>query len=273
VNGIREFEDLPVSSRALSLLARGRRLCQPMPADRIREQARLNPEGSPLTASMPEAVGRMIEFEQRFGGLWYSILRERENGMEYGLQGDCTVCQTGFGLAFRGIVDGAWTWPVHVLHDGRTLMRLGDPYPDRVIDSSVIQRIESDALLAIAGRWAHHRYTFTMAYGTEPAVNAEAFPPVVPEATGPAKRWWLDGDRAVFLRLRSWWTRGRGTGSTMAGPDRWTMWCFSRTEAGLAWASGRHTGIPGTPIADGDWCVMCLQPTPESLSCKPTGSQ
>jgi hypothetical protein len=222
---------------------------------------------------MPETVERMAEFEQRFGGLWYTILRERENGMEYGLAGDYTIIQTGFGPAFRGILDGPQTWPLYVLHDGRTLMRLRSPIPDRVIDSSVIQRIESDALLAVAGRWAHHRYTFSVASGAEPRVDTEAFPPAVPEATGPAKRWWFDGDRAVFLRLKSWWTRGSRTSSTMAGPDRWTMWCFARAEADLAWASGRHNDIPGTPVPDQDWCVMCLQSTPENLACAPNGSR
>ena len=57
-----------------------------------------------------------------------------------------------------------------------TLIGLGVSTPDRVIDSSVTQRIESDALLAVAGRWTHQRYPFEMAYGTEPAVNTEAFP-------------------------------------------------------------------------------------------------
>jgi hypothetical protein len=177
---------------------------------------------------MPEAVERMAEFEQRFGGLRSTILRERENGMEYGLAGDYTIIQTGFGPAFRGILDGPQTWPLYVLHDGRTLMRLRSPIPDRVIDSSVIQRIESDALLAMAGRWAHHRYTFTVASGAEPAVDTGAFPPAVPEATGPAKRWWFDGDRAVFLRLRSWWTRSSGTNGIwhiarlIAEPGRWS---------------------------------------------------
>jgi hypothetical protein len=207
VNGIHEFGDLPLSRLARDLLtSRGRRLCQPMAARRIRERARLEPDGGLAAVIVPEAVERMVEFEQRFGGLWYSILRDRENGMEYGLQGD-------------------------------------------------------------------HRYPFEMAYGTEPAVNTEAFPSAVPQATGPAKRWWLDGDRAVFLRLRSWWSRDRGTGTMMARPDRWTMWCFSRTEDGLARASGRHADIAGTPIADNDWCVVCARSTPGSLNCKPIGSQ
>jgi hypothetical protein len=74
-----------------------------------------------------------------------------------------------------------------------------------------------------------------VASGTETAVNTEAFPATVPEATRPTKRWWFDGDRAVFLRLKSWQTRGTSTStSTMAGPDRWTMWCLARAEADLA---------------------------------------
>lgn len=143
---------------------------------------------------------------QQFGGLWYSILRDRENGMEYALE-ECTVFQTGFGPAFGGIMDGAWTWPVDILHDGRTLMRLGGHISDRVIDSSVIQRIEGHAQLSVAGHWPHHRYSLAVPAGTEPTVNAGAFPPVVPEATGPASRWWFDGDRAVLLRLKRWWVR------------------------------------------------------------------
>jgi hypothetical protein len=77
--------------------------------------------------------------------------------LEYLLE-ECTIYQTGFGPAFRGIMDGAWTTPLYILHDGRTLVRLGGQVPDRVIDSSVVQRIESHALLAVAGRWPHHRY-------------------------------------------------------------------------------------------------------------------
>jgi len=274
VNGIREFDDLPLSPLALDLLAsRGRRLAQPMAAERIRDRARLQPDGAPATVIVPEVVEHMADFEQQFGGLWYSILKERENGMEYGLQGDCTLFRTRFGPAFRAIMDGALTEPLHILPDGRTLIGLGLSTPDRVIDSSVIQRIEGHALLAVAGRWAHHRYPFETAYGADPAVNTEAFPPAVPRATGPTKRWWLDGDRAVLLRLRSWWTRVRGTGIMTAGPDRWTMWCFSRTEAGLAWASGRQADIGGIPVADSGWCVVCARSTPGSLNCKPIGSQ
>jgi hypothetical protein len=56
VNGIHDFEDLPVSPRALSLLARGRRIYQPMKAGRINQQVRLEPEGSPVAAGMPEAA-------------------------------------------------------------------------------------------------------------------------------------------------------------------------------------------------------------------------
>lgn len=215
----------------------------------------------------------MVEFEQRFGGLWYSILRDRENGMEYGLEGDCTVFQTGFGPAFRGIMDGAQTTPLYILHDGRTLMRLGRHVPDRVIDSGVIQRIEGHALLAVAGHWPHHRYTLTVSAGAELTVGTGAFPPAAPEATGSANRWWFDGDRAVLLRLTSWWARRSGTGMTRAELDHWTMWCFARAEPDLAWASARRGDIPGDPVTGRDWCVMCLRETPEDVSCTPAASR
>jgi hypothetical protein len=91
VSGVEEFGDLLFSVRARSLLARGRRWARPMTAGQIMEQARLTPDGSPAAVSAPRAVERMIWFEQRFGGLRYTILGDRENGMEYGLDGDCTV--------------------------------------------------------------------------------------------------------------------------------------------------------------------------------------
>jgi hypothetical protein len=218
--------------------------------------------------SAGEAVERMAGFEQQFGGLWYSILRDRENGMEYGLDGGFTVFRTGLGPAFRGITDGAWTWPVDILYDGRTLMRLGGHVPDKVIDSSAVQRIEGHALLSVAGHWPHHRYGLAVPAGTEPAVSTGAFPPLVPEATGPASRWWADGDRAVLLRLERWWNRSSGAGMARAALDYWTMWCFARTESGLAWASARRGDIPGDPVPGQDWCVMCLCRTPENVSCR-----
>jgi len=210
----------------------------------------------------------MVEFEQRFGGVWYSILRDSENGMEYLLE-ECTVYQTGFGPAFRGIMDGAWTTPLYILHDGRTLVRLGGQRPFRVIDSSVIQRIEGHALLAVAGRWPHRRYTLTAPAGAGPAVGKAAFPPAVPWATGPANHWWFDGDRAVLLRLSPWGIRRTANGMKVAGLDYWTMWCFARTESGLAWASDCRADIPAGPVAGPDWCVICAHSTPEDVRCRP----
>jgi hypothetical protein len=251
------------------LAARSLSLVQPMEPRRIRELARLhNPDG----AGVPETVERMVEFEQRFGGLWYSILRDRENGMEYGLTGDCTVVRTGFGPAYRGIMDGAWTTPLYILHDGRTLVRARGQVPYRVIDSGVIQRIESHALLAVTGHWPHHRYILTVPSGAEPLVGTGAFPLAVPEATGPADRWWFDGDRAVLLRLSPWGTRRSGAGATRTGLDRWTMWCFARAESGLAWASARRCDIPGDPVTGQDWCVICTHSTPEDVSCRPAAN-
>ena len=71
-----------------------------------------------------------------------------------------------------------------------------------MIDSSAVQRIEGHALLSVAGHWPHHRYSLAVPAGTEPAVSTGAFPPLVPEATGPASRWWADGDRAVLFASR-----------------------------------------------------------------------
>jgi hypothetical protein len=270
VNGIHGFDDLPFSPQAQKLLAtRSRRIAQPWPPGRIRELARLHHPGGSDLVSVPETVDRMVEFGQRFSGLWYSILRDHENGMEYLLE-ECTVYQTGFGPAFRGIMDGAWTEPLYILHDGRTLVRLGAQRPYRVIDSSVIQRIESHALLAVAGRWPHRRYTLTVPSGAEPTVGTGAFPPAVPGATGPANRWWFDGDRAVLLRLSPW--RRAANGMKVAGLDYWTMWCFARTESGLAWASACRADIPGDPVAGLDWCVICACSTPEDVSCKPAAN-
>lgn len=242
-----------------------------MEAGQVRELAALHNPGGLDEAGMPDAIERMVEFEQRFGGLWYSILRDRENGMEYGLEGNCTVFQTGFGPAFRGIMDGAWTTPLCILHDGRTLVRTGGQVPYRVIDSSVIQRIESHALLAVSGHWPHRRYSFTVPPGTGPAVGTGTFPLAVPEATGPADRWWFDGDRAVLLRLAPWRTRraDTGAGMTCAQSDHWTMWCFARSESGLAWASARRSDIPGVPVTTNDWCIICAHSTPDDAICKP----
>jgi hypothetical protein len=241
-----------------------------MEAGRVRELAGLHNPGGLDEAGMPDVIERMAGFEQRFGGLWYSILRDCENGMEYGLAGDCTVYRTGFGPAFRGIMDGSWTTPLYILHDGRTLVRTGRQRPDRVIDSSVIQRIESHALLATAGHWPHHRYVLTVPSGAEPAVGTGTFPPAVPAATGPADRWWFDGDRAVLLRLAPWRTRRRtASGWIATGLDHWTMWCFARTESGLAWASARRADIPGDPAAESDWCVICAHSTPDDAVCRP----
>jgi hypothetical protein len=126
--------------------------------------------------------------------------------------------------------------------------------------------------LTVAAAFDLSRYTLTAPSGAEPTVGTGAFPPAVPEATGPADRWWPDSDRAVLLRLRSWWTRHAGTGMIAAGFDHWTMWCFARAQRGLAWASARRGDIPGDPVAGRDWCVICARSTPEDVSCRPAAS-
>jgi len=181
VNGIRRFDDLPFSPQAQELLAtRSRLLAPPWTAGRTREKARIHNPGGSGIVGFPEAVDRMVEFGQQFSGLWYSILRDRENGMEYLLE-EGTVYQTGLG------------------------------------------RIEGHALLAVAGHWPHHRYTLAVPSGAEPAIGTGTFPPAVPGATGPASRWWFDGDRAVLLRLSPWGLRRRaanGCGMRQVGGSR-----------------------------------------------------
>jgi hypothetical protein len=234
--------------------------------------ARLTREDGSTARPGPSSVDFMIEFEQRFGGLWYSVLRDGENGMEYGLEGCPAVHHTGFGLAVRGIMDGSWTSRVDVLEDGRTLMRLGKLVPDRLINSSVLQRIESDALLAEVGRWPHYRYGLAVPSGGGPAVSTGQFPPAVPQASGPANRWWLGSDRAVLLRLSRWWTRRSGVGMTASPLDYWTMWCFVRAESDLTWASARHDDITSEVSPWQDWCVICLGSLQQFTSCRPANS-
>ena len=118
-------------------------------------------------------------------------------------------------------------------------MELGREIPPRVIDSSIEQRIESHALLAEVRSWPHQAFSLTLPAHTEPQVCGNNVPPPRPEATGPANRWWFDGDRAVFAMLRSWWRRPGPSAQDSAPPDIWTVWCFARDTADLAEATER----------------------------------
>lgn len=226
-----------------------------MAAHRIRDAARVEHTGKSGRPSA-DAVDFMIRFEQRYGGLWYRAIGT--NGMEHGLEGEATLHETDLGLALPGIVDGDWTWRVNVLTDGRTMMDLGRAIPARIIDSSVEQRIESHALLSEVRQWPHRIFSLTAATQAVPEVQGDDLPLPVPEATGPANRWWFDGDRAVFAMLRSWWNRARSARQEGTPQEIWTIWCFTRDSSDLAEA----TRCLGRAVADlsqleQTWCTLC----------------
>ena len=184
----------------------------------------------------------MVRFEQRYGGLWYRAIGEN------GLEGDPVFHETAFGLAISaGIIDGDWTWPVHVLLDGRTMMDLGQRIPPGVIDFSVEQRIESHALLAEVRSWPHQVFQFSLAPSIELETGAVQSPPLVPEATGPANRWWADEHRAIHASLHSWW-----------GLETWTVRCFARDAAGLADLAQLSVQVFVDAVTpDKTWCSLC----------------
>lgn len=108
----------------------------------------------------------MIRFEERYGGLWYPLLGS--NGMEHGLHGEATVYLTIDGWTFPGIHDGDQTWSVDVLPDERTAMTLaGRP---RVINSSILQRLEAPAQLSQVRDWPHVTFAVATEPGQEPTV-------------------------------------------------------------------------------------------------------
>ena len=123
-----------------------------------------------------------------------------------------------YAWAFTAILDGVQTWPVDVLIDGRTAMAMPHA-PYRIINSSVEQRLENDALMAAVMSWRHRVLTATTERLAIPAVVNKLLPPSVAEATGPADLWWYDDQFAVHLRLP---TGGEGAHSTQIvthGPD------------------------------------------------------
>jgi hypothetical protein len=77
----------------------------------IRSAAALDRDGNrgPVPDSLAEA---MVWFERRYGGLLYRVIGG--NGMEYGLDGEPTGYLNPHGLAFTGVIDGDWTWPIDV---------------------------------------------------------------------------------------------------------------------------------------------------------------
>ncbi|MEV5161836.1 hypothetical protein [Streptomyces sp. NPDC053728] len=204
----------------------------------------------------------MIRFEERYGGLCYSPRGDDDH--EYGLFGHPTAHRTSHGLAFSGILDGCWTRRVAVLADGRTAM----PVPGlahRVINRSIDQRLEADALLAGVYRWPHLVLRTTTGVGVDPSVAEEHLPPRAHEATGPADMWWSDGTSAVNLRLHSWWTTLRR--------DTWIVRCFVPDGGTLdRTASAVRAAVPDLATAVDDWCSLCARFIGQGRACPPVTS-
>jgi hypothetical protein len=211
-----------------------------------------------IEAAPRDLVEAMVRFEERYGGLWYPVLGP--NGMEHGLDGEPVGYRSPLGLAFTGIVDGDWTWPVDVLADGRTAMGPGR-WPYRIIDRSVDQRLESHALLLTVSGWFHRTFTSYTPHDVVPVTDERHLPQSVPEATSPTERWWLDEDAgvAVQAKLRAW----------PPERDEWTVRYFTRTPAQVADANPAvfratvHETVPAL------WCTLCSHAVHPGRTCHP----
>lgn len=250
--------------------AHGRRLYEPMAADRIRELARIERFDGPQRPTIDE-VDFMIAFERRYGGLWYRAIGS--NGIEHGLDAEATLYETELGLSLPAILDGDWTWRVSILTDGRTMMDLGRGIPPRVIDSSVEQRLEHHAMLAAVRTWPHQLFSLTLAPYAEPEVRmlgVDWLLSAVPEATGPANRWWFDGKSAMYAHLSSWWGRPGRAGDRASPAETWTIWCFSRDVGELAEIADRlKRAVVGMVQPEETWCMLCSRSVAAGSLCYP----
>jgi hypothetical protein len=224
--------------------------------DQIRTAAALQVDGR-RSAAPGEVVAAMIDFERRYGGLGYPLIVGSQ--MEYGLDDDVTAYPTADGTAFAGIWDGDWNWAVDVLPDGRTALAPG-VWPARIIDRTVDQRLEKHALLAAVRGWPHRAYECFTPVGEPPAVLDELLPPPVPEASGPADRWWFDDVTAVQVTLHGWPPRH----------DHWIVRVFVRTERLLPGQDGIvRSAVHGGSAKPAGWCELCVRGLPGGDACNP----
>ncbi|MER7172871.1 hypothetical protein [Streptomyces mesophilus] len=252
------LDDPCLSPRVATLLARARRGHQ-MPTDRIRALARAETSDGVEAAVPPEAVESMIRFEERYGGLWYPLLGS--NGMEHGLDGEATVCLTIDGWTFPGIHDGDQTWRVDVLPGERTAMTLaGRP---RIINSSILQRLENHAQLSQVRDWPHMTFAVATEPGQEPTLAEAGLPALDVEATGPADRWWVGGGTAIQLKLHKWWGE----------EDIWFARCFMERAENLATTFDvvRHAVTDGV-CRNADWCGLCTHFRQPAQACLPNAA-
>lgn len=199
----------------------------------------------------------MIRFEERYGGLWYPLLGS--NGMEHGLNGEATIYLNTDGCwTFQGIHDGDQTWSVDVLPDQRTAMTLaGRP---RIINSSILQRLEAHAQLSQVRDWPHVTFAVATEPSQDPTVAEAGLPALDVEATGPADRWWADSETAVHLKLHKWWGE----------EDIWVTRCFTKRAENLATTVDalRHA-VTGGVRRNEDWCGLCTHVRQPEQACLP----
>ncbi|WP_162641468.1 hypothetical protein [Streptosporangium sp. 'caverna'] len=240
------FDDPSVSPRVRNLLLTYGKRITATPTEQIKALGCSVDQTGTSVPIPPSVVTAMVDFEERYGGLFYGM--PGENGMDHGLEGEMEARETLYGWAFPAIVDGDWTWGVDVLEDGRVAMALSPPIPYQIINRSVEQRLESHALLAVVRSWPHRAFGLTVDTSEIPVIASDELPPVVPEATGPADLWWYDDETAVHLQLGSWW----------GDHDTWVLRCFAkRLEPLNKILAASRRAATGLPTMERDWCGLC----------------
>ncbi|MBO3752645.1 hypothetical protein J5X84_41900 [Streptosporangiaceae bacterium NEAU-GS5] len=246
-------EDPHVSERLRRFLAGRSRRVAWMDEQIVRSAAVLNVDGQAMPAP-EELVIAMVRFEQRYGGLSYTVIGGDD--MEYGLHGDPTGYHSPHGPAFTGICDGDWTWDVDVLVDGRTAMQPGS-WSHRIIDRSVDQRLEKHAMLISVRHWPHRTYTCVFPAGQIPVISGALLPTSVPEATGPADMWFASDRAAVQFTLRGW----------PPEHDQWIVRYFAHaSDLAVDPAVTVRTAL-GRTVKPADWCALCATPLAADAAC------
>lgn len=149
----------------------------------LREVAR---DGDHWRGGLERAI---LDFEERFGGLRY-VVRGASLEHGYGIEGDLVISEGIRGLGFEGVFDGEWAAAVLVHADGSTAMTLdGSPY--RMIDDSLVQRLEKHARQWVTRMWPHRTWLIDAPFNSSGVSLVDCGLQLVSVASGPADRWWV----------------------------------------------------------------------------------
>ncbi|MBO3752274.1 hypothetical protein J5X84_39975 [Streptosporangiaceae bacterium NEAU-GS5] len=259
-----------LSPRAQHFLTTTARWTTPTSVHEIRRSPRAV-DASGAQVDVPAgAVSAMTDFELAYGGLTYSLWN---HDIAFGLDNDPTVYQTPEGWSFVGGLDGAWANSIDVLLDGRSGLTLPDA-PLRILNRSIDQRLESDALLATVSRWPHATWHIPAPRATPPTLDetvpsaliverassvSDTLPPFAPEASGPGDLWWYDETSAVHLTLHDWWTHPH---------DIWTVRALSKNLHTRNYLIARLPyALPTHAFTATIWCLLCDHHTPPGTPC------